>query len=117
MVARRSVRRKPRRRNPTDYTPLILAGVGYMLYAKGALNGLLSPPVSGGSGGSGGGGASGMTYDQACATARSALNGLGWGQPGATCDQVKAKVCGDRTLFATPTGQDAEVRRALGCPL
>ena len=54
-----------------------------------------------------------MTFDQACVKARQAL---GWGT-NVGCDQVKAEVCRNPTLFVERTGDSAAIRKAFGCPL
>jgi hypothetical protein len=62
--------------------------------------------------------AMGLTYDQACASAKQQLCALGWSLCGtATCQDVVNKLCSDCSIF---TGQNAERLALTGsynCPI
>ena len=88
---------------------VIIGVVGYIAYKQGWLSSILpnvGPSPSGG-----------LTAEQACTTARTRLATLDASWAGRTCDQVKAEVCGNKTLFVGTTGEDVAIRKAFGCPL
>jgi hypothetical protein len=104
--------RHRRRRNPGigAGTVALLGGVGaYFLIpsVKTAIDGVFA--------GVGGGG--GMTEDQACIAARTALAALDGSWASKDCAAIKTKVCSDRTLFVSASGTDAQIRKAFSCPL
>lgn len=116
--------RRRHRKNPGigTGTALLLAGVGAYFFVpsvKAKIDSVIGGGGGGGDGGGGGGGSGGMTSQQACDAAKVALAALDGSWNSKTCDQIKAKVCSDRTLFVNKdtSSADYKIRQGLGCPL